>query len=131
MTDDVNNPVHVPHEDDAPPASSAAPALRDIVERAFHYRGDVTIRRRGSHAPVEGYIFDRSFKPTDDKSFVRIILKSDGSRHSISLADIDAIEFTGKDTAAGKSFETWVRKYVEKKLAGEKASIHNESLEDE
>jgi hypothetical protein len=30
------------------------------------------------------------------------------------------LAFTGKDTAAGKSFEAWVRKYNEKKAAGEK-----------
>jgi len=29
------------------------------------------------------------------------------------------VEFTGKDTAAGKSFETWVKKYQAKKAAGE------------
>ena len=29
------------------------------------------------------------------------------------------LEFTGRDTAAGKSFETWVKKYQAKKAAGE------------
>jgi hypothetical protein len=30
------------------------------------------------------------------------------------------LNFSGRDTAAGKSFETWVKKYQEKKAAGEK-----------
>jgi hypothetical protein len=30
------------------------------------------------------------------------------------------LEPVGRDTAAGKSFETWVKKYREKKAAGEK-----------
>ena len=131
MTDDVNNPVHVPDNSPAPSPGAAAPTLRDTIERAFNYRGDVTIRRRDPHPPIEGYLFDRSFKPSDEQSLVRIISKGDNARHTISLAEIESIEFTGKDTAAGKSFDTWVRKYVEKKLNGETASIHSESLEDE
>ena len=31
-----------------------------------------------------------------------------------------ALAFAGRDTAAGKSWEAWVRKYWEKKAAGEK-----------
>jgi hypothetical protein len=38
----------------------------------------------------------------------------------VSYADIARLEFTGRDTAAGKSFATWVKKYQEKKAAGEK-----------
>lgn len=129
MSDDVNNPVHVPHASESA-SGAAAPSLRDVVERAFNYRGDVTIRRRSPHPPIEGYIYDRKFGVDDARSLVRIIAKDGGSRHTIPLADIEAIEFTGKDTAAGKSFETWIRKYVEKKLAGEAASIHSESLEE-
>ena len=39
----------------------------------------------------------------------------------IPYSDIAALAFTGRDTAAGKSWEAWVKKYVEKKAAGEKA----------
>ena len=35
-------------------------------------------------------------------------------------ADVASLAFTGRDAAEGKSFETWVRKYREKKAAGEK-----------
>jgi hypothetical protein len=38
----------------------------------------------------------------------------------MSYADIKALKFSGKDTAAGKSFESWVAKYWAKKAAGEK-----------
>ena len=30
-----------------------------------------------------------------------------------------ALAFTGRDTAAGKSWEAWMKKYAEKKAAGE------------
>jgi len=39
---------------------------------------------------------------------------------SVAYSDIAALAFTGRDTAAGKSWEAWVRKYWEKKAAGEK-----------
>ena len=38
----------------------------------------------------------------------------------VAAADIAALAFTGRDTAAGESWEAWVRKYWEKKAAGEK-----------
>jgi hypothetical protein len=44
--------------------------------------------------------------------------------------DIARIHFTGRDTAAGKSFETWTKKYVRKKLAGEKANLESEPIDD-
>ena len=38
---------------------------------------------------------------------------------NVAYADIAALAFTGRDTAAGKTFEAWVKKYWEKKAAGE------------
>ncbi len=83
------------------------------VEKAFDYRGDVTVTRKDG-TRVEGYMFDRQ---TD--AFVRLMLKEDGRKISIPYEDIDGVEFTGRDTAAGKSWEAWVKKYMEKKAAGE------------
>jgi hypothetical protein len=51
-------------------------------------------------------------------------------RVKIAYADIAALAFTGRDPAAGKSWEAWVRKYWEKKASGAGgASIEPESLE--
>ena len=44
---------------------------------------------------------------------------------SIPYSEIAALAFTGRDTAAGKSFEAWVQKYWEKKAAGEKEYRHS------
>jgi hypothetical protein len=50
----------------------------------------------------------------------------------IAYSDIAAVGFTGKDTAAGKSFAAWVKKYRKKKAAGEKnIGIETEFLDDE
>ena len=49
---------------------------------------------------------------------------------SIAYSDIAALAFSGRDTAAGKSWEAWVRKYWERKAAGEKGiALEPENLE--
>ena len=101
--------------------------LRKAIELAFDYRGDVTIVRRSDPAPIEGYIFDR--RETGENGVIRLIPSTGNPRVTIPYNDIAALTFTGRDTAAGKSFETWMRKYVQKKLAGEDASIHAEPLD--
>jgi hypothetical protein len=93
--------------------------LRIALERAFDYRGDVLITRKDG-SRVEGYVFDRRTGPTLAESFVRVLPKDGSPKLSISYQDIAALAFTGRDMAAGKSWENWVRKYWEKKAAGEK-----------
>ena len=49
---------------------------------------------------------------------------------SIAYSDIAALAFTERDTAAGRSWEAWVRKYWEKKAAGEThIALEPENLE--
>ena len=93
--------------------------LRDALEKAFDYRGDVTITRKDG-SRVEGYIFDRRNGDTLAQSVVRLIPQNSHDKISIPYSDIAALAFSGRDTAAGKSWEAWVRKYWEKKAAGEK-----------
>jgi hypothetical protein len=111
------------------PELASADDLRIALETAFDYRGDVTITLR-SGAQVEGYIFDRRPGETLENSYVRLLPKSSGAKISIAYADITALAFTGRDTAAGKSWEAWLRKYWEKKAAGEQGiALQPESLE--
>ena len=100
--------------------------LRTALEKAFDYRGDVTLTLKDG-SKVEGYIFDRTTSNTLVDSFVRLFLKDRHEKVSVRYSDIAHLAFTGKDTAAGKSFETWLKKYMERKAAGEK----NISLEPE
>jgi len=103
--------------------------LRDALERAFDYRGDVTITKRDG-ARMEGYIFDRRTAATLQDSEVRLFPKGSDTKVSLSYADIAGLAFTGRDTAAGKSWEAWVKKYWERKQAGEQGiAIEPESLE--
>jgi hypothetical protein len=111
------------------PALATEEELRIALERAFDYRGDVTLTLK-DHSNVEGYIFDRVSGPSLSTSYVRVIPKDGGQKLKIAYAEIAALAFTGRDTAAGKSWEAWVRKYWEKKASGESGiSLEPESLE--
>lgn len=103
--------------------------IRVALEKAFDYRGDVTLTLKTGNK-VEGYIFDRVAGPSLATSFARLLPKTSNERLKICYADISALAFTGRDTAAGKSWEAWIRKYWEKKAAGEgHANLQPESLE--
>ena len=93
--------------------------LREGLEKAFDYRGDVTITRKDG-STAEGYIFDRRVGATLSQSFIRLIPKGESVKVSIPYSDVASLAFTGRDTAAGKSWEAWLKKYWEKKSAGEK-----------
>jgi hypothetical protein len=103
--------------------------LRIALEKAFDYRGDVTLTLQDG-SKIEGYIFDRVTGSSLGTSFVRVMAKDDVPKRKIAYADIAALAFTGKDTAAGKSWEAWVRKYWEKKGSGQGVlSLEPDSLE--
>ena len=110
--------------------------IRAVIEKAFDYRGDVTITRKNKDdgknndsSQITGYLFDRRIGPTLESSVVRLMLAT-GERPTVSYSEIAAIAFTGRDTAAGKSYEAWVKKYWEKRAKGEtNISIEPEALE--
>jgi hypothetical protein len=103
--------------------------VRIALEKAFDYRGDITITLK-SGEKIEGYIFDRRTGKTLSDSAVRLYPKARNEKLSIFYADIAALAFTGKDTAAGKSWEAWMQRYREKKAAGEKnIGLHPEALD--
>jgi hypothetical protein len=112
------------------PALATDDEIRAALEKAFDYRGDVTLTLK-SGQKIEGYIFDRrSLGRTLAECVVRLMPKDQTGKVSIPYSDIAAIAFTGRDTAAGKSFAAWVKKYNDKKAAGEKnIGIASESLE--
>ena len=97
--------------------------IREALEKAFDYRGDITITRRDGTV-VEGYLYDRRNGKTLADSVVRIIpTPREGGlteRMMIPFNDVAALKFSGRDSAAGKTFDAWVKKYWEKKAAGEK-----------
>jgi hypothetical protein len=101
------------------PALASDAEVREALEKAFDYRGDITITRKDG-TQIVGYLFDRRQGSSLADSFVRIIPTNAPTKVNVVYSDIAALAFSGKDTAAGKTFEAWVKKYWEKKAAGEK-----------
>jgi hypothetical protein len=110
------------------PELASEAELRDALEKAFDYRGDISLTRKDG-SKIDGYIFDRVKGASLGDSFVRLLPRDSNERVKISYADIAALAFTGRDTAAGKSWEAWVKKYWEKKNTGESANLHPEATE--
>lgn len=105
--------------------------VREALEKAFDYRGDITLTLKDGRT-IQGYAFDRRTGATLADSAVRVIPANERTKVTVPYSDIAALAFTGRDTAAGKSFEAWVKKYWEKKAAGEtNIAIHPESLEED
>ena len=103
--------------------------LRQALEKAFDYRGDVTLTLKSGER-IEAFIFNRQSGRTLADSFVQYFTPSAPEKRKISYAEIARLEFSGKDRAAGKHWEDWVKAYNEKKAAGEKdIALHPESLE--
>jgi hypothetical protein len=112
------------------PSLASEEEIRAALEKAFDYRGNLTITLR-SGDKIDGYVFDRrDASPKLSECFVRVMPKDRPDKLSIPYSEIAALAFTGKDTAAGKSFEAWVKKYQAKKAAGEKnIGIESEPIE--
>lgn len=100
------------------PKDLDAAEVRAMVEKAFDYRGDVTIRLKDGRV-MEGFLFDRQAGPDLAGSWLRLIPKNLDEKIAVKYADVAGLALTGRDAAEGKSFETWVRKYREKRAAGE------------
>lgn len=80
--------------------------LGGVIDRAFDYRGDVTVVRTDG-TEIVGYLFNRNRDVAEP--FVQMLERSGGEPQTIRFAEIRAITFTGKDTAAGTSYAAWLR----------------------
>lgn len=108
--------------------SFTSDALRvEAIEQAFDYRGDVTLHTADGQT-VEGYIFDR--RADAPQPYLRLVPSNGGEQITLLYKDLVKIEFSGRDTAAGKSWESWVKKYNEKRARGESANLHPEPLDE-
>jgi hypothetical protein len=124
MTDTATTPKAT--LEGAIPALASDADRREAMDQAFDYRGDVTIHTADGRA-VEGFVFDR--RSDVPEPYVRVIPKEGSERVRIPYREITRLVFSGRDTAAGKSWETWLKKYTEKKAKGESANIEAEPLE--
>tara|TARA_B100001059_G_scaffold226991_1_gene256179 strand:+ start:770 stop:1180 length:411 start_codon:yes stop_codon:yes gene_type:complete len=96
------------------------------LEIARDYRGDTTIHLKDGTS-LNGFAFDVQSGEGSGPA-LRMDLPDEG-RMSIASDRIERIELDGRDMAAGKTWENWVRRYAEKRLAGEVASIESAPLD--
>jgi hypothetical protein len=103
--------------------------LRDALAKALDYRGDVTLTLKNGER-IEAFIFNCHAGSTLAESWVQYYTPSAPEKRKVGYAEIARIEFSGKDRAAGKHWEDWVKAYNEKKAAGEKnIALAPEALE--
>jgi hypothetical protein len=101
-------------------------AERESALRAVDFRGDATIETTDG-AVVVGFVFDLREGPGEPA--LRLLPVDGGAKVEIPLSRIRRVELTGKDAASGKTWESWIRRYAAKKLAGEAAGIDCEPIE--
>ena len=136
MPQDVKADVRTKAEPAAGPAAGAtvspvtAGERVEALEAAFRFRGDVTLTLDDG-SRVEGYLFDR--RPPTGPHIDTVRLMPSGpetTRVAVEASRIRTIALSSRDPAAGKSWESWVRRYAEKKLKGERAEIQSEPLDE-
>ena len=103
--------------------------VRNALERAFNYRGDITVTLKSGER-MEIYVFNRHTGATLAESWVQYFEPNVTAKQKLAYAEIARLEFTGKDRAAGKHWEDWVKAYNDRKAAGEKnIALHPDTLE--
>ena len=86
---------------------------RVVFGQVLDYRGDVTLRLEDGSS-VTGYVF--SIEAQAGEPHVKMMnAASAGERMRVPLERITGVEFSGRDTADGRSWEAWVRRHEEKK----------------
>jgi hypothetical protein len=84
--------------------------VAQVVDLAFDYRGDVTVAKTDG-SQVVGYLSNRDGTATEP--FIQLLRTPERGTASatepltIPYRDILHISFSGKDTAAGQSYEAW------------------------
>ena len=128
---DKNSPQNVPTPKEAIQGLSIDLSLVDdpmgALELARDYRGDTTVHLKDG-TTVKGFVFDVGTNGNAPAE-LRMDLSEEARRESIPLDRIHRIDLDGRDMAAGKTWENWVRRYAEKKFAGEVASIESTPLD--
>lgn len=82
--------------------------LRETINRAFDYRGDVTIQLKTGEQ-VTGYVFDRDENASHP--YVKIFLPNYREPKIVLYQQIAGVMFSGDDMAFGRSWESWAQKW--------------------
>ncbi len=89
------------------PMPNGSDEVGAVIDLAFDYRGDVTVVLADGSQRT-GYLFNRQRETREP--FVELLESDTTTPVTIRYADIRTIHFTGKDTAAGKSYAAWLER---------------------
>lgn len=95
------------------PATGEEMTLERVVDLAFDYRGNVTIVKTDG-GEVAGYVFNRSREAVEP--FLQYFDEKGNGPFTLRYRDVKSIKFTGKDMAAGKSYEVWLKRKEREKM---------------
>ena len=96
------------------PQPSAELPLGRIIDLAFDYRGNTTVVTVDGRA-LEGYLFNRNADAAEP--FIEMFDVDGSGPLRIPYSEIRTIRFTGKDTAAGTSYEAWQQRREQERAA--------------
>ena len=94
---------------------------RAAVDAAFDYRGDVTLTTSDGRT-LSGYVSNRDFDASEP--FLEIIAVDWQSPQKVPIDRVTGVSFTGVDTAAGKSWDLWLKKVAEAEAQGKIAELY-------
>jgi hypothetical protein len=109
------------------PELASEDELRAALEKAFDYRGDVTITRKDG-SKIEGYLFDRRTGASLKESVVRLYPRNSNEKIAVSYAEIAALAFSGRDTASGAAGIALALPSRDKSAAGSTTRTHPRQL---
>ena len=89
--------------------------LTEAIDRAFDFRGNVTVERRDGTEMI-GYLSNRDARAREP--YVQMFDMTGEGPVTIPYADIRAVRFTGKDTAAGNSYAAWLERKAAARAEG-------------
>ena len=93
--------------------------LAEVIDLAFDYRGNTTVVRADG-TEIEGYVFNRDREAPEP--FIQIFDAAGNGPIRIAYSEIGTIRFTGRDMAAGNSWQAWLERREREKV--EKAARH-------
>ncbi|MCA9319360.1 MAG: hypothetical protein KDB53_01430 [Planctomycetes bacterium] len=79
------------------------------LERAFDYRGDVTLTLRDGQVLV-GYLSNLDLRAAEPWCDV-FPADVEAPKKRIPLTDVQSVELSGRDPADGRSWEAWVARW--------------------
>jgi hypothetical protein len=104
-------------EESGPSQGWSAPATMESLRVAFEYRGNVTLLL-DDDSRVDGYLSNL----TDDA--VRLWCRGETDQLEIPIHHVKHVELTGRNTASGKSWQTWMKKQEAAQAAATEAAAN-------